>query len=260
MNIHLLSDLHLEFSNFRPASVTADLVILAGDIATGHQGLKWALSNFKGLPVVYIPGNHEFYYTSVEAWYAEADAMLAGQSRVQLGHKRVTFFQAPSKPRVRVLATTLWTDFALYGPDSREYSGHCGQNGLSDFEVIQYQGRPLTWRDTVAFHKDELAWLKGEVAAGMAAGDQIVVATHHGSTSACNHPKYPNSNLTPAFTSRLESWIMDSRIKAWFFGHTHHNLDLMVGDTRLLSNQRGYARPDVRPECPDFDPSLLISI
>jgi len=45
MRLHVLSDLHLEFEPFTPPTVEADAVILAGDVSTGRNGLKWALSH-----------------------------------------------------------------------------------------------------------------------------------------------------------------------------------------------------------------------
>jgi hypothetical protein len=44
MRLHILSDLHLEFEPFTPPAVEADAVILAGDVSTGRNGLKWALT------------------------------------------------------------------------------------------------------------------------------------------------------------------------------------------------------------------------
>src|SRR5690606_18931361 len=60
MRIHLLSDLHNEFELYEPASVNADVVVLAGDIDVGVKGIKWAREAFD-CPVLYVPGNHEFY-------------------------------------------------------------------------------------------------------------------------------------------------------------------------------------------------------
>jgi predicted phosphodiesterase len=61
LRIHLLSDLHLEFATMRYQSPECDVVVLAGDIATGVAGVMWAAETFKGVPVVYVAGNHEFY-------------------------------------------------------------------------------------------------------------------------------------------------------------------------------------------------------
>ena len=60
MRIHVLSDLHLEFSPFAPQVTAADVVILAGDIHVKGRGVPWARQAFEG-PVLYVPGNHEFY-------------------------------------------------------------------------------------------------------------------------------------------------------------------------------------------------------
>jgi 3',5'-cyclic AMP phosphodiesterase CpdA len=40
-------------------AVEADAVILAGDISTDRNGLKWALKTFPDRPVIYVLGNHE---------------------------------------------------------------------------------------------------------------------------------------------------------------------------------------------------------
>ena len=61
MRLHILSDLHLEFEPFTPPAVEAEAVILAGDVSTGRNGLKWALKTFPHRPVIYVIGNHEFY-------------------------------------------------------------------------------------------------------------------------------------------------------------------------------------------------------
>ncbi len=60
MRIHLLSDLHNEFDLFEPEVRDADVVILAGDINVKTRGVEWAKNTFT-CPVLYVPGNHEFY-------------------------------------------------------------------------------------------------------------------------------------------------------------------------------------------------------
>ncbi|MDE3105445.1 MAG: metallophosphoesterase [Acidobacteriota bacterium] len=68
MKIQLASDLHLEFiarqfsgeTLIRPA-YGADALVLAGDIANDLLGIK--LFAHWPVPVVYAPGNHEYYDT-----------------------------------------------------------------------------------------------------------------------------------------------------------------------------------------------------
>src|SRR5690349_12426264 len=72
MRIQLASDLHLEFlASSRPEEAViapardADVLVLAGDIGTGLQAIEvfreWPV------PVLYVPGNHEFYGFDLQA-------------------------------------------------------------------------------------------------------------------------------------------------------------------------------------------------
>lgn len=61
MNLSIVSDLHLEFADFLPATAQADVVILAGDIGLRSNGIDWAAHHFPNQHVIYVAGNHEFY-------------------------------------------------------------------------------------------------------------------------------------------------------------------------------------------------------
>ncbi len=61
MKLHILNDLHIEFEDFDPPVTDADVVVLAGDIGVGMEGLRWVAARFPDRPVIYVPGNHEFY-------------------------------------------------------------------------------------------------------------------------------------------------------------------------------------------------------
>jgi hypothetical protein len=114
--IRVLSDLHLEFQDWVPPKSDADIVVLAGDIHVGVHGIEWARRRFPLTPVVYVPGNHEYYGGSLQAVREELYArgkclgvdVLDGRKSVIGG--------------VRFLGATLWTDFALYGSDQGSIS------------------------------------------------------------------------------------------------------------------------------------------
>ena len=69
MKIQIASDLHLEhlewrFQNYRGVEPTdADVLVLAGDIANGARALE--LFQDWPCPVIYVPGNHEYYGSSL---------------------------------------------------------------------------------------------------------------------------------------------------------------------------------------------------
>ena len=66
MKFHILNDLHIEFEDFVPPATDADVVILAGDIGVGMEGLRWAEARFLNKPVTYVPGNHELYHHDID--------------------------------------------------------------------------------------------------------------------------------------------------------------------------------------------------
>jgi 3',5'-cyclic AMP phosphodiesterase CpdA len=62
MKLRILNDLHIEFGDFEPPATDAGVVVLAGDIAVGMGGLRWAEKRFSDRPVIHVPGNHDFYH------------------------------------------------------------------------------------------------------------------------------------------------------------------------------------------------------
>ncbi|CAN7715488.1 metallophosphoesterase [Variovorax sp. LjRoot175] len=73
MKLLILSDLHLEFETFEPPQgLEFDVVVLAGDIhSPGRRAVEWAEARFAAKPVVYVPGNHEYYDSRMDQALAE---------------------------------------------------------------------------------------------------------------------------------------------------------------------------------------------
>ena len=72
--------------------------------------------------------------------------------------------------------------------------------------------------------------------------DKVIVMTHHAPTSKSVNTEHSGQSLDYAYFSDLSDIILDNpSIKYWVHGHTHMNVDYMVGDCRVLSNQRGYS-------------------
>ena len=61
IRLYVISDIHIEFDDFAPPPIDAAIIVLAGDIGVGTSGIDWAAAHFPGAPVVYVPGNHEYY-------------------------------------------------------------------------------------------------------------------------------------------------------------------------------------------------------
>ena len=59
--------------------------------------------------------------------------------------------------------------------------------------------------------------------------------------------------------SEQGNWIAQSDIDYWIYGHSHTNIDDVIGSTVCVSNQLGYVDYNGKPES-DFDPGKIISL
>ena len=185
MRLHVLSDLHLEFEPFTPPTVEADVVILAGDVSTGRNGLKWALKTFPDRPVVYVLGNHEFYGQKLQKLIKELQELADGTNvhLLENGSFRIG--------DVVFLGATLWTDFALNG--NPVVSEVVAQTSMNDYRRIRTLPRysRLKPSDTRRLHMESRRWLEDQAFAHR--GRKVVVVTHHAPS---------RESIPPAFAGR----------------------------------------------------------
>lgn len=248
LRVLVLSDLHLEFGPLDSAFPDADVVILAGDINLGLRGLEWARAQFRDRPVIYVAGNHEYYGHAVPkltdqlaARGRELGIHVLEQGQIEIGG--ILFFGA-----------TLWTDFALYGSEAEGMA--IAQASMTDYRKIRVspQFRKVHPRDLASRHAMSRRWL-GQLADG---GDLrgSVIVTHHAPSIRSIAPARQAEAANVAYASHLDELVARSGARLWVHGHTHHCVDYTIGDTRVLSNQRGY----VGEVLADFDPGLIVSV
>ncbi len=251
MKIRVLSDLHLEFQAWTPPVVPADVVVLAGDIHSGVEGIAWGRENFPESEIIYVPGNHEFYGS-------EMNDMLRRMRRAA-EQSGVHLLDADSLEidGVRFLGATLWTDFALYGAEPKDIarSMAIGQSMMADYQVIRRKDTgPLTPDDTREIHQLQRAWLNHELPKPFVGS--TVVVTHHLPHPNSVHAKYKGDLLNPCFASDM-SMLLRPPVKLWIHGHTHESMDYEVEGTRVVCNPRGYLpqEPNMR-----FNPKLVVEV
>lgn len=87
--------------------------------------------------------------------------------------------------------------------------------------------------------------------------NSIRLGHHHLPTFAAIDKRYSGDPLNVAFATDLGNCIADSRINAWIYGHAHHQTDLMIGNTHLVSNPLGYV---FAGESAAFNDSAVIEI
>jgi hypothetical protein len=248
VRLHILSDVHLEFGSLHYDAPVADIIVLAGDIGIGVRGLVWARTQFPEKPIVYVPGNHEYY--------GEALPRLT-EKLVSWGKEHGVYVLDGSVADVeglRFIGATLWTDFALFG--DADVGMAAAQQSVTDYRRIRVSPsfRKLRPKDTASLHARTLRWLDAQVDQGNLR-DSVVVS-HHAPSRRSLRPEFIDDVVSASYASSLDDLINRSEAKLWIHGHTHYCVDYRVGSTRVLSNQRGYVDEPVE----GFDPRLVLDV
>lgn len=267
MKIQLLSDLHLEHSHrhppFVPPATDADVVVLAGDIDNGTRAIDWAEKTFPGKAVLYVPGNHEYYDADLQT------AVRAMQARARHSvNVRLLDNDELTLDGVRFLGSTLWTDFALLGPENVDRVFAESLKYVVDFRKIRMGDSLLTPQQTVELHRDAVAFLQARLENHFAG--KTVVITHHAPHPGSVHTRWAGNLLNAAFVSDLTRLMGKSAL--WLHGHTHDSFDFAVHGTRVIANPMGYRTSNwrephgvqtalrVTTENARFDPAFVVEI
>ncbi len=265
MKIQILSDLHNEFlrsgkeapSHHWSGTIPdtdAEVIILAGDIDTGTSGAEWAILESERLakPILYVLGNHEFY--GYEYWSIKEKVLRLCEGTQVFCLDSDVFTLGD----VRFIGTTLWTNYKANIQVPQDLAMFNVDKLLTDHRRIKIKSGDSDVRfkpeHALAIHSKELRWLETQIAQSTDA--KTVVITHHGPHAVCQHPDFPLNEMTPAFYSNLDDLIESSDVDSWVFGHTHANVDEMIFDTRIVSNQAGYPGENVS----NFDACFTIEI
>jgi predicted phosphodiesterase len=230
MKLHILSDLHTEFAGFVPPETDAEAVILAGDIGVGVEGVRWAARHYPVRPVIYVPGNHEFYGHDIDLT-AELESVAPENITVLSDDVFVL-------DGVRFLGSTLWTDFKLHGEGEAWFARKHAMRSMNDFVRIGQGRHKFRPEDSVVLHDASRAWLVRQLEQDF--DGPTVVITHHLPALKSIAPRYANDPLNPAFASRLEDMIERYQPTLWIHGHTHEPCDYELSRTRVVCNPRGY--------------------
>lgn len=254
MKLHVLSDLHNEFSRFDPIESSwrkAEVIVLAGDIDKGSKGIQWGRGAFPDKQIIYVTGNHEFYGHQRANMLAEL-RVVARQCGVHLLENDSLIIEG-----VRFLGCTLWTDFKLHGEKEKIYAMRNGQTFLRDFQVIHEGERGhFTPSHSIELHDASLSWLEAELARPF--DGKTVVVTHHLPSMRSVALRFVDETLSACFASELERLF--GKMDLWIHGHTHDNFDYTTEHgTRVVCNPRGYVTYN-GAENADFDPKLIVEV
>ena len=254
MLLRVVSDLHLEFQyeydfvDSLTPHMDTDLdstLLLLGDIHVGIGAVPYLDEMSKRFKyVIYILGNHEFYYNS---FYDLRNRLLDKTSYIP------NLYLLENEMLIlddqKFVGCTLWTDI----DKGREGSIVNVSNGLNDYHLIKSDhGRKLTTRETIEAHEYSIEYLKEHV------DEDTIVLTHHAPIIGLSDPQFKRSPIGSGFESDLMDLIFEVRPKYWLYGHTHFNKgESHIDNTVLLSNQLGY--PELGEKL-NYNPTLILDI
>ncbi|MGY0572815.1 metallophosphoesterase [Bradyrhizobium sp. RDM12] len=289
IRMHVASDFHHDHAGNRITKrpyVQADVIVVPGDaMEPGSHALRlvrWMYPDLS-IPVIYVPGNHDFYSesnpkqvrldpTTRTTWEAERATMreVAAELGILYGDDDVIPLEINDEP-LRFICSTGWSSFAarppymMFGEAVME-----AKKWMRDYRAIKVgRGRSkdrLTPGMTIDAHKKSVAFIEQTLAEPF--DGETVVVTHmcpSYRSLAKWDPEKPREfqHLDWCYASDLEKLMRgDSAPAIWCHGHVHENRDYVCGDTRVVSNPRGY--PDPRGpggrENPHFDPLFVVEL
>jgi UDP-2,3-diacylglucosamine pyrophosphatase LpxH len=243
MKIQYMSDLHLEFGYMDIPPKVGDVLVLAGDIHVGSNGVPWIKECAKVFDhTFYILGNHEFYHNSITDLHLEVATLFEEIPNVTfLNNDRYVW------DGVNFIGTTLWSE----ADDSLRYK-------MNDFSLVKKglysRFSPL---DARLLHEEARVFLHDSIDPRK----KNVVITHHApSLKSHNVSRYgAPSSITTGYCSDIINEFNPKDITVWIHGHTHDNVDYIDNDINIVSNQRGYINHELAYGYP-FDPCRMVEI
>ncbi|CAN5335635.1 metallophosphoesterase [soil metagenome] len=254
MRLQLLSDLHLETEVFTPEPAPgAELLVLAGDVDSGWAGLQ--LFRDWPVPILFVPGNHEYDRRDFDAARAGLQALSADLGFTMLDDTATTVTDVQGR-RVRFLGSTRWSDFDLFGEAQRVKS----MRAAGYFQRVMAATRDGQSFDAAAVRMQALRcrdWLARQLSLGESSTDweATVVITHFAPSLKSGDPRFGKQPGTASFCNDDEALMPGARL--WLHGHVHYQHDYRLGGTRVVCNARGLVR---KGEPARFEPLKLIEV
>lgn len=250
MRLHIHSDLHLEGHNVPLDKSDANILVLAGDITVGMRHMTWVKNHAERYEhVIYVPGNHEYYGQSME----ELDLAWRNCGIDNLFYMKRGY---ASIGGIRFIGATLWTDFrddAIAEHEARACIRDFGTHHGTGLDMIR-TGTLGAYRKFTPFaakeqYKTDVAFIREFAEPG------CVVITHFPPLAECRNMDFPEDLLAKYFCPDNPQLVHDSQAQLWISGHTHYNHHFKLGNTLMVSNQKGYGH-----EVHNYDPSFTVEL
>jgi predicted phosphodiesterase len=255
VRIGVISDIHYERRKLHSVDALVmvrashevkplDVLVVAGDFSTGHMlygDIRMLCTMFHDIPVVFVPGNHEFYTTN-KAKVHQYRETLTQQCPNLKWLNRTTFTHGD----VVFAGTTLWYKQAVATDAiSKDWSDFKHIEGLRKWIYEENAEDRSFLGNIIGSH---------ESAEGQTYEKHLVVVTHMAPAWACIQERWLEAAETNYFVGGCDNMLGSDY--TWIHGHCHDFLDKMCGDTRVIRNPLGY---EFQP-LTGFDPTFVLDL
>jgi calcineurin-like phosphoesterase family protein len=261
LRLHVLSDLHIEHGGFIAPKVACDVVVVAGDLANGRRMTKALvdLCDQVRKPVVYVPGNHDWYQIDIASEQASlVQAWRVGAFNLKVLDDGIWRYEHHGTT-YRFIGSTWWsamdwTEDGAIGEAAFARVHAAALGCLNDYGLILKDDRPLTPDDSRAMHAVSTTFLQEQIAEAQATGEVPIVVTHFLPSRSSCHEQYRGSLVNAYFANDRDDLTIG--VPLWIHGHTHCSFDYVLPTgCRVVCNPRGYGS-----ENRSFNPKLTINI
>ena len=259
MKLWVWSDVHHELQEVdypsRENAPQCVLIIIAGDLNAApdlHLTVQFLIRRYEK-PIIYVPGNHEFYQNK---WLFNDRERSLERDRQTMKTIEALSLEWPQRfycldqdeviiNNIRFVGASLWVDFQM-NLSLKSDLGRRMQEAraiLNDFRAIRMKnGQLFTPEDMLDLHRADASYIRQRLAEPF--DGSTVVLTHHMPHSDCTPHVYANSIGNYLFACGSEAFgdIFHSELAPalWICGHTHQAFDVCVGRSRIICNPYGY--------------------
>jgi len=237
MKIVLLSDLHREIWKDRFPEINygnPDIICFAGDIGNGVEPLEYmnTVKDQYGCQVVYVAGNHEFYGHEYISMMETLKNTADDNGIILLDNdiKEIDGFA--------FIGATCWTDYEVEVTYPPAIAMAAAEHGINDHYRIRWDSNLFRAAQALKMNKVSKNFIFDAIS--QYGRDSSIVVTHHAPTRLAIASQFVGSPMNGGFCNGWDKLIDEAGPKLWMFGHTHSDLDVMIGDTRIASRQLGY--------------------
>jgi predicted MPP superfamily phosphohydrolase len=231
-----------------------------------HTFMQECSARFKH--VIYVAGNHEHYDGDFATTIPKLKEKFSYLTNVYILDKEMKTIDD-----VTFIGGTLWTN--MNNMDSLTL--YQVKTMMNDFRIVKNSNRKVSRKvplykkdekgdyvldekgfmiqDGFKFKEDPSTFCPEDAASDHVAmmqfiehtikdmnNEKFVIVGHHAPSKLSTKPQYEKDViLNGAYSSDLSEFMLDHpQIKLWTHGHTHHEFEYVIGETKVICNPRGY--------------------